>query len=143
MTARSITIAGRKIGPDAPPFIIAEMSGNHNQSLDRALQIVDAAANSGAHAIKLQTYTADTMTLDLDEGEFHIADLNPLWNGSSLYKLYQDAHTPWEWHAPMILDSLQAGIKYIGTEVILGITMEDHWHVVRETEKQKVNKDIC
>lgn len=94
-------ISGRKIGESQPPFIIAEMSGNHNQSLDRALQIVEAAAKAGAHALKLQTYTADTMTLDLQEGEFFIDDPNSLWKGTSLHKLYQEAYTPWEWHKPI------------------------------------------
>jgi len=95
------TLGGRAIGAGRPPFIIAEMSGNHNQSLERALEIVDAAARCGAHAVKIQTYTADTMTLDLDEGEFHIADPDSPWRGTSLYKLYQQAHTPWEWHGPI------------------------------------------
>jgi N-acetylneuraminate synthase len=94
-------ISNREIGPNHPPFIIAEMSGNHNQSLERALELVDAAAKAGAHALKIQTYTADTMTLDLDEGDFFINDPNSLWNGCSLYKLYQQAHTPWEWHKPI------------------------------------------
>ena len=84
-----------------PPFIIAEMSGNHNQSLNRAIEIVEAAAKTGVHALKIQTYTADTMTLDLDEGEFFISDSNSLWQGVSLYKLYQEAYTPWEWHKPI------------------------------------------
>ena len=79
-------------------MVIAEMSGNHNQSLDRALAIVDAAAASGVHALKIQTYTPDTMTIDLDEREFHIGDPNSLWAGRSLYDLYGDAYTPWEWH---------------------------------------------
>ncbi len=78
------------------------MSGNHNQSLDRALGIVDAAAAAGAHAIKLQTYTADTMTLAISEGEFFISDENSLWKGSSLHDLYKVAYTPWEWHAPIM-----------------------------------------
>lgn len=94
-------ISNREIGKGAAPFIIAEMSGNHNQSLDRALQIVEAAAKSGAHALKIQTYTADTMTLDLAEGEFFISDPNSLWKGKSLHKLYQEAYTPWEWHGPI------------------------------------------
>lgn len=94
-------IAGRPIGTGAAPFVIAEMSGNHNQSLDRALAIVDAAARLGAHALKIQTYTPDTMTLDLDEREFHIADPDSLWAGTSLYKLYGKAYTPWDWHAPI------------------------------------------
>ena len=97
----SIEIAGRKIGKEYKPFIIAEMSGNHNQSMERALAIVEAAAKAGAHALKLQTYTADTMTLDLDEGAFHIDDPENLWQGNSLYKLYQQAYTPWEWHKPI------------------------------------------
>lgn len=78
-------------------FIIAEMSGNHNQSLERALKIVDAAAKSGVDALKLQTYTADTMTIDKNDGEFFISDENNLWKGQSLYQLYKQAHTPWEW----------------------------------------------
>lgn len=97
----NILIAGRSIGINSPPFIIAEMSGNHNQSLSRALEIVDAAAKTGAHALKIQTYTADTMTLDLDEREFFISDPKNLWTGTSLYKLYEEAHTPWEWHKPI------------------------------------------
>src|SRR5450830_728078 len=96
-----IVIGDRCIGATHAPFIIAEMSGNHNQSLERALEIVDAAARTGAHALKIQTYTADTMTLDIDEGDFFIADSGSLWNGTSLYKLYQQASTPWEWHKPI------------------------------------------
>ncbi len=84
-----------------PPFIIAEMSGNHNQSLERALAIVEAAAKAGVYALKLQTYTADKMTLDLDKDEFFISDPNSLWSGRSLYNLYQEAYTPWEWHKPI------------------------------------------
>lgn len=94
-------IEHRTVGAGAAPFVIAEMSGNHNQSLDRALEIVEAAARSGAHALKIQTYTADTMTLDLDIGDFKINDPKSLWNGRTLYSLYQEAHTPWEWHAPI------------------------------------------
>ena len=90
-------IAGRPVGPGAPPLVVAEMSGNHNQSLERALQIVDAAAAAGAHALKIQTYTADTMTLDHSEKEFRVK--GGLWDGKSLYQLYQEAHTPWAWHA--------------------------------------------
>jgi pseudaminic acid synthase len=82
--------------------VIAEMSGNHNQSLERALQIVDAAADAGAHSLKLQTYTADTMTLAISEGEFFINDEQSLWKGKSLHELYQVAHTPWQWHRPIM-----------------------------------------
>ena len=103
-------ITGRKIGREAPPFVIAEMSGNHNQSLERALAIVEAAAKSGAHALKIQTYTPDTMTLELDEREFHISDPHSLWAGSSLYKLYDDAHTPWEWHKPIFDRARELGV---------------------------------
>ena len=93
-----IRIGKHTIGLGHPPFVIAEMSGNHNQSLERALEIVDAAAACGAHALKLQTYTPDTMTIDLNEGEFRIEDPTSLWTGRSLYDLYGEAHTPWDWH---------------------------------------------
>lgn len=96
-----VKIENRIIGENAPPFVIAEMSGNHNRSLERALGIVYAAAKAGAHALKLQTYTADTMTLNLNEGEFRIEDPKSLWKGHSLYDLYEEAHTPWEWHKPI------------------------------------------
>jgi pseudaminic acid synthase len=94
-------IGERLIGDRHPPFVVAEMSGNHNQTLERALEIVDAAAQAGAHALKIQTYTADTMTLDIEEGEFLITDPSSLWRGKSLYKLYQEANTPWDWHKPI------------------------------------------
>lgn len=93
-----ITLGKFKIGLKHPPFVIAEMSGNHNQSLERALAIVDAAAKTGAHALKIQTYTPDTMTLDISEKEFFIEDPKSLWKGKSLYQLYGEAMTPWEWH---------------------------------------------
>ena len=91
-------ILKKNIGENYRPFIVAEMSGNHNQSLSRALKIVDEAANCGADAIKLQTYTADTMTLNINKKEFKITDKTSIWNNSNLYQLYQKAHTPWEWH---------------------------------------------
>ncbi len=112
---KEIIIDGRRIGPDHSPFIIAEMSGNHNQSLDRALKIVDAVAKSGAHALKIQTYTPDTMTLDLDEREFHISDPKSLWSGNSLYKLYGEAYTPWEWHKPIFDRARELGIIAFST----------------------------
>lgn len=105
-----VNIAGLTIGLDRAPFIIAEMSGNHNQSLDRALEIVSAAARAGAHALKIQTYTPDTMTLDMDEREFHISDPKSLWAGKSLYKLYGEAYTPWEWHKPIFDRARELGI---------------------------------
>jgi N-acetylneuraminate synthase len=111
----TIMIGERKIGPDSPPFIIAEMSGNHNQSLERALAIVEAAARAGAHALKLQTYTADTMTLDITEGDFYIEDPNSLWQGNSLYALYQEAYTPWEWHKPIFDRCRELGLLAFST----------------------------
>lgn len=105
-----IIIDQRVIGKSFSPFIIAEMSGNHNQSLERALAIVEAAAKAGAHGLKLQTYTADTMTLDIAEGEFFIQDKNSLWQGKSLYELYQEAYTPWEWHEPIFKCARELGM---------------------------------
>jgi N-acetylneuraminate synthase len=103
-------IGSREVGDGCVPFIIAEMSGNHNQSLERALEIVDAAAGVGAHALKIQTYTPDTMTLDLDEREFHISDPKSLWSDTSLYKLYGQAYTPWEWHKPIFDRARELGM---------------------------------
>lgn len=112
---REFKIAGRSIGRDHSPFIIAEMSGNHNQSLERALEIVAAAAGTGAHALKIQTYTPDTMTLDLDEREFHISDPKSPWSGTSLYKLYGEAYTPWEWHKPIFDRARELGMIAFST----------------------------
>jgi len=111
----TLKISKRLVGSDHPPFIIAEMSGNHNQSLERALAIVEAAAKAGAHALKLQTYTADTMTLDLEAGEFFIDDPNSLWHGQSLHKLYQQAYTPWEWHEPIFQRCRELGLIAFST----------------------------
>ena len=96
------------VGKNAPPFIIAEMSGNHNQSLERALEIVDAAAKTGVHALKLQTYTADTMTIDVSHGEF--INEQELWSGRSLYNLYEEAYTPWEWHEAIFSRAREQGL---------------------------------
>ena len=93
-----ITIDSRNIGINFPPYIIAEMSANHNGKIENAFKIIDQAKNAGADAVKIQTYTADTMTLDSDNEDFMINDPKSLWNGWNLYKLYQWAHTPWEWH---------------------------------------------
>jgi pseudaminic acid synthase len=110
-----LMIAGRPIGTAHAPFVIAEMSGNHNQSLQSALDIVEAAAKAGAHALKLQTYTADTITLDVRGGEFFIQDAGNLWQGKSLYDLYQLAHTPWEWHAQIMQRARELGMACFST----------------------------
>ncbi|MBF8187634.1 pseudaminic acid synthase [Nonomuraea sp. K274] len=96
-----ISIAGRAIGPAHPPFVVAELSGNHDGSLDRALSIVDAVAACGAHALKLQTYRPDTLTVDCDAPAFRLGDDHELWGGETLYRLFERAHTPWEWHEPI------------------------------------------
>ena len=105
-----MTIGSFVIGPDRPPFIIAELSGNHNGSLEHALAIVDAAADAGAHALKLQTYTADTMTLDARGGLFDITNPSSPWYGRNLYELYEEAHTPWAWHAPLFARARERGM---------------------------------
>jgi pseudaminic acid synthase len=103
-------IGAREIGRDQRPYLIAEMSGNHNQSLETALEIVDAAARAGADAIKLQTYTADTMTLNLNAPGFVIDDPASLWNGRQLHDLYEEAHTPWDWHRPIMERAAARGL---------------------------------
>jgi pseudaminic acid synthase len=108
-------IGNNKIGLNHKPFIIAEMSGNHNQSLDRALEIVEAASKTGVNALKLQTYTADTITLDVSEGEFFIEDKNSLWKGKTLYELYEEAYTPWEWHEPIMKHANELGMICFST----------------------------
>lgn len=115
MALNEFRIGNHGIGESHPPFVIAEMSGNHNGSLQRALDIVDAIAASGAPALKIQTYTADTMTLDLRSGEFMVADKGSLWAGRSLYDLYQEAHTPWDWHAPIFERCRKHGILGFST----------------------------
>ena len=103
-----IEIAGRRIGAAYPPYVICELSGNHNGSLDRCLTMVDAAAATGCDAIKIQTYTADTITLDVDRPEFRIH--GGLWDGRSLYDLYEEAHTPFEWHAAIFERARARGV---------------------------------
>ena len=112
---KPLRIGTRDIGPGQPPFIIAEMSGNHGHSLDKALRLVDAAADAGAHALKLQTYTADTITLDVPDGDFYIDDPKSLWRGRSLHELYQQAYTPWEWHAPLFERARSRGLLAFST----------------------------
>ena len=111
----SIRIGERTIRNGGDPLVIAEMSGNHNQSLDTALAIVQAAADAGANALKLQTYTADTITLDVRTGPFVITDKNSPWAGRKLYELYQEAHTPWEWHAPLFRRAKELGLLAFST----------------------------
>ncbi len=111
MSPAPVTIGRHSVGPDAEPFFIAEMSGNHNASLDRALEIVDAAAEAGAHAVKLQTYTADTITLKSDAPPFRIPASNPLWPDRTLWELYDEAHTPWEWHEAIFARAAERGIE--------------------------------
>lgn len=103
-----IEIAGRKVGPGREPFVICELSGNHNGSLERALTMIDAAADTGCDAIKIQTYTADTITMDVDRPEFRIH--GGLWDGRSLYELYQEAQTPYEWHAALFERARARGV---------------------------------
>jgi pseudaminic acid synthase len=111
MTANQpIQVAHYTISSAHRPFVIAEMSGNHNQSLDRALEIVDAVADSGAHALKLQTYTPDTITFNGASEEFYIRDTKSLWADKNLYKLYAEAYTPWEWHKPIFEHAKKRGM---------------------------------
>ncbi|PTS95982.1 pseudaminic acid synthase [Pedobacter sp. HMWF019] len=103
------------IGKGHKPFIIAEMSGNHNRSLENALAIIDAAADAGAHAVKLQTYTADTLTINVSHNEFNITDPKSLWKGRNLYELYEEAQTPWEWHKPLFERAKERNIMIFST----------------------------
>lgn len=112
---KDIKIGDIIIGDSHKPFIIAEMSGNHNQSLEKALEIIDAAASTGAHAIKLQTYTADTLTIDVSHDEFSIKDANSLWKDRNLYELYQEAYTPWEWHKALFDRAKEKGMLCFST----------------------------
>lgn len=112
---RSIAFGSHRIGADVPPLVVAELSGNHNGSLDRALAIVDAAADAGAHAVKLQTYTAETMTLDVDAPDFVIDDAKSLWNGRRLYDLYSEASTPWDWHEALFERARARGMECFST----------------------------
>lgn len=115
MTDDMIEVGDQRIGPSARPFVVAEMSGNHNQSLDRALAILEAAAATGVQALKLQTYTADTMTLNVDREEFYIHSEDNPWTGRNLYQLYAEAHTPWEWHETLFRRGRELGMLVFST----------------------------
>lgn len=106
-------INGRRIGPDEPPYVICEVSANHNGSLERALALIDAAAQTGADAVKIQTYTPDTITIACERPEFRIS--GGLWNGRSLHELYQEAHTPYEWHPALFARALARGVTLFST----------------------------
>lgn len=108
MSVPKIVIAGREISRNQPPYVIAELSANHNGKLETALKIIDEAAKAGADAVKLQTYRPDTITLDSDAEEFRIK--GGLWDGRTLYELYEEAHMPWEWHKPLFEHAKKVGI---------------------------------
>ena len=111
--ARNITIAGRHIGQDNPPYVLAELSGNHNGEIERAFKLMEAAKATGADGIKIQTYTADTLTIDHDGSEFSIE--GGLWDGHTLHSLYQEAHTPWDWHEALFAKARELNITLFST----------------------------
>src|SRR4051812_7782598 len=104
----SISINNQRIGSGAPVYVVAELSANHNQNLERATELIQVAAECGANAVKIQTYTADTLTIDSDEKDFQIS--SGTWAGKTLYELYQEAYTPWEWHPELVAKARQCGI---------------------------------
>jgi pseudaminic acid synthase len=110
-----VSIGGRMVGEGHSPLIVAEMSGNHNQSFDRAIEIIDKAKAAGADAIKFQTYTPDTMTLDLKRDEFFLKDMDNPWEGKSLYEVYKEAYTPWEWHEDLAKRCKDIGLLWFSS----------------------------
>ena len=112
---KSFNIGSHEVGPNHPPFIIAEMSGNHNGDLERAKEIIRQCAATGVHAVKIQTYTADTMTIDVDDDRFRLSKSHPLWAGRSLYSLYDEAHTPWDWHEELFSLGSELGVIVFST----------------------------
>lgn len=115
MSARpAVLIGDRVLGPGHSAYIVAELSGNHNGDLDRAIRTIQAAAEAGADAVKLQTYTADTLTIDAEGPDFRVSGAGP-WSGRTLYDLYQEAHTPWEWHAALFEAGRSAGVEVFST----------------------------
>ena len=110
-----VNLGGTLVGQGLRPYVVAEMSGNHNHSLERAFEIVDAAAAAGAHAMKLQTYTADSLTIDSDQADFLIDDATSLWKNRRLYQLYQEACTPYDWHAPIFARCKERGMACFST----------------------------
>jgi N-acetylneuraminate synthase len=115
MTAKKMRIGDVPVGAGSPPFVIAELSGNHNGSLDRAIRLVEAAGDAGAHAVKLQTYTADTLTIDVNSADFLVSGKDSPWSGRSLHELYQEAHTPWDWHEPIMRRARDLGMVAFST----------------------------
>jgi len=113
MPSRTVTIAGRDIGPSSPPYIVAEISANHNGDIGRVFALLDAAKAAGAHAVKIQTYTADTLTIDHDGPDFRIQ--GGLWDGRTLYELYSEASTPWEWHDAIFARARELGLTLFST----------------------------
>ena len=115
----TITINGRQISTDEPPYIIAELSANHNGNLETALRIIDTAKASGADAVKLQTYRPDTITINCELDDFKIK--GGLWDGRMLYELYEEAHMPWEWHVPLFEHAKKLGITIFSSPFFMSL----------------------
>lgn len=130
MSRKVVRIGRHLIGQDHEPLVVAEISGNHGGSLDRALELVRLSARAGVHAVKLQTYTPQSMTLDLDTDGFRVPSDHPLWGGRSLWDLYSQAQTPWEWHEPLIAEARRLGIECFSSPFdIAAVALLDHLDV--------------